>query len=140
MSSQTQEGKIFLAIDAIRTGRKVSIRHATKAYDVPYTSLYDRIKGRVTRHEVRNSRLQLTKAEKDTIVQHVLNLDLQGFPPRIKGVEDIANLLLATRGSKRVGKNWAYRFVQRRPELKSRFSRAYNFQRALCEDPELIKK
>jgi hypothetical protein len=52
----------------------------------------------------------------------------------------MANLLLETRGVKKVGKNWAYRFVQRRPELKTRFSRAYDFQRALCEDPELIKR
>src|SRR6266566_7637219 len=52
----------------------------------------------------------------------------------------MANLLLAIRTDKRVGKNWAYRFVQRRPELKTRFSRAYNFQRALCEDPNLIRK
>jgi len=52
----------------------------------------------------------------------------------------MANLLLETRGAKRVGKNWAYRFVRRRPELKTRFSRAYDFQRALCEDSELIKK
>jgi hypothetical protein len=52
----------------------------------------------------------------------------------------MANLLRTTRGAKRVGINWAARFVQRRPELKTRFSRAYDFQRALCEDPDLIRK
>ena len=54
------------------------------------------------------------------------------------GVEDMANLMLASRGRKRVGKNWTQRFVQRRPELKMRFSRVYDFQRALCENPETI--
>jgi RecB family endonuclease NucS len=53
-------------------------------------------------------------------------------------VEDIANYLLETRGAKRVGKCWAQRFVARRLELKTRFNRVYDFQRALCEDPELI--
>ena len=50
----------------------------------------------------------------------------------------MANYLLETRRAKRVGKLWAHRFVQRRPELKTRFNRVYDFQRALCEDPELI--
>ena len=50
----------------------------------------------------------------------------------------MANYILDSRGGKRVGKLWAHRFVQRRPELKTRFNRVYDFQRALCEDPELI--
>ena len=50
----------------------------------------------------------------------------------------MANLLLTTRHVKRVGKQWTYRFIRRHPELKMRFSRAYDFQRALCEDPDLI--
>jgi hypothetical protein len=53
-------------------------------------------------------------------------------------VEDIANYLRKCRRAKPVGKLWAYRFVQRRPELKTRFNRVYDFQRALCEDPKLI--
>ena len=40
--------------------------------------------------------------------------------------------------AKPVGKLWAHHFVQCRPELKTRFNRIYDFQRALCEDPELI--
>jgi hypothetical protein len=73
------------------------------------------------------------------IVQYILDLDSRGFAPRLAGVEDIANYLLETRGGKRVGKLWAHRFVQRRQELKTRFNRVYDFQRALCEDPKLIR-
>ena len=40
--------------------------------------------------------------------------------------------------ARRVGKLWAHRLVQRRPELKTRLTRVYDFQRALFEDPELI--
>ena len=50
----------------------------------------------------------------------------------------MANLLLATRQATPVGKLWPYNFVRRHPGLKTRFSRAYDFQRALCEDPALI--
>jgi hypothetical protein len=38
-----------------------------------------------------------------------------------------------------VGKNWIYEFVAGRNNLKSRFSRRYASQRALCEDPKLIR-
>ena len=50
----------------------------------------------------------------------------------------MANLLLESRNALRVGSLWAHRFVKRKPELKMRFSRAYNFQRASCEDPDAI--
>jgi len=50
----------------------------------------------------------------------------------------MANILLATRYVPPVGKLWPYNFVRRHAELKTRFSRAYDFQRALCEDLALI--
>ena len=37
-------------------------------------------------------------------------------------------------------KQWLYRFVQRREELRTRFPRAYGFQRALLEDPNELHK
>jgi len=51
----------------------------------------------------------------------------------------MANHLLATRDQRRVGKLWAHRFVKRVPELKTNFSRSYDFQRALCEDPKQLE-
>ena len=138
MSIQTQEARIILAIEAIYTTKEMSIRQAAKIYNVPETSLRYRIKGRVAKAELRNGRHQLTSNEEETIVSYILDLDSRGFPPRIYGVEDMANLLLEMRHAKPVGKLWAHRFVRRHSELKTRFSRAYDFQRALCEDPELI--
>ena len=37
-----------------------------------------------------------------------------------------------------VGECWVRRFLQRYPHLKSRYSRKYDYQRALCEDSEKI--
>ena len=50
----------------------------------------------------------------------------------------MVNTILASRGARHVGKQWSYRFVKRRPELKTRFSRAYDFQRALCENSDAM--
>ena len=51
----------------------------------------------------------------------------------------MANLLRQTRGASRVGPRWASNFVQRQPELRTRWSRLYDYQRAKCEDLEVIR-
>ena len=127
MSVHTQEGRIILAIEAIRTTKNLSTRAAAKTYNVPRMTLVDRMKGRIAKPEIRNARHNLTPSEEETLIRYILDLDTRGFPPRICSVEDMANSLLATRRAKPVGKQWAYRFVQRRPELKTRLSRAYDF-------------
>jgi hypothetical protein len=81
----------------------------------------------------------LTDLEESVIVQYILELDSKGFPPRLSGVEDMANRILAQRDAPRVGVNWASTFVKRHPELTTRFNRKYDYQRAQCEDPEIIR-
>lgn len=76
--------------------------------------------------------------EEGVIFQYVSDLDARGFPPNLGGVEDMANLIFASSGKGCVDNLQAHRFVKRRPELKIRSSRAYDFQRALCEDSDAI--
>jgi hypothetical protein len=73
------------------------------------------------------------------IVKHVLDLVARGFPPRLVDVADMANSLLAERNMGHVGKNWPNTFVKRRPKLKIKFNRKYDYRRALCEDPDDIQ-
>lgn len=94
--------------------------------------------GRIVKQEYRPVASLLTLLEEDVVVQKVLELDARGFPPTIAVVQDMANQLLAVRTQRRVGKQWPYRFIQRREELKTRFSRGYDFQRALCEDQDAL--
>ncbi|KAB2098612.1 hypothetical protein AG0111_0g13157 [Alternaria gaisen] len=51
----------------------------------------------------------------------------------------MADKLLAARGAGQVGQKWPANFVKRTDSLTTRFNRAYDRQRALCEDPVLIK-
>jgi hypothetical protein len=138
MEIQTQEARIILAIEAIRSSKKLSQRSAAKIYKVPQKTLSNRMAGRTYRPESKANCYKLNDLEEETLVRYILDLDTRGFAPRLAGVEDMANYILESRGGKRVGKLWAHRFVQRQPELKTRFNRVYDFQRALCEDAELI--
>jgi hypothetical protein len=70
-------------------------------------------------------------------------MDSRGAAPRPSTVREMANILLAARGSTRqltVGVNWASTFIGRRDELRTRFSRRYDYQRALNEDPKSLRK
>jgi hypothetical protein len=135
---QNQEARVNLAINAIRSSKKLSRRAAAKLYNIPEATLRDRMNGRHPRVETRPNCQLLTETEEEVIVQYILDLDSRGFPPLIEDIREMADHILGTRGTKRVGKQWPYRFIKRRGELCTRFSRAYDFQRALCEDPKII--
>jgi hypothetical protein len=139
MQVQTQETRIIIAIEAIRSAKQpLSCRKAAKIYNVPEPTLRARIAGRPSRRDTKANCRKLTELEEQVVLQHIIDRDARGFSPRLADVEDMANHLLEARTGKRVGKLWAHRFVRRQPELKTRFTRVYDFQRALCEDPEVI--
>jgi hypothetical protein len=66
--------------------------------------------------------MKLTAREEEVIVQHILELDLRGFAPRLAAVKDWADSLLAARYRDLVGVNWATNFVKRTPELEVKFN------------------
>ncbi|KAF7573919.1 hypothetical protein PtrM4_055420 [Pyrenophora tritici-repentis] len=51
----------------------------------------------------------------------------------------MADKLLAARGAGQVGQKWPANFVKRTDSLRTCFNQAYDRQRALCEDPALIR-
>jgi hypothetical protein len=58
--------------------------------------------------------IKFLKTEEDVFVQHILDLDARGFPPRLAAVKDVADSLLAERYRDPVGQNWAKTFVRLR--------------------------
>ncbi|ESZ89864.1 hypothetical protein SBOR_9747 [Sclerotinia borealis F-4128] len=139
MEIHSKEARIILAIKAIESNPKLTIRKTAQLYSVPRSTLDDRIRGKPNMAESRPKSYNLTELEEEVLIQYILDLDERGFVPKLSGVEDMANYILESRGAKKVGKLWAHRFVKRCSELKTRFNRVYDFQRALCEDPEFIE-
>lgn len=131
-----------MAVSASKKQEIQSIRQAARLYDVPYTTLHNRLHGSINRTEQRANGHKLTITEEDTLVQWISSMDKRGATPRPVAVQDMANILLSERGLTtspiQVGKNWVHNFISRRDELKTRFSRRYNYQRAKCEDPKVI--
>jgi hypothetical protein len=138
MSSPSKEARITLALKALENDKKLSIRAAAKLYNVPVSTLGYRRTGRAIRRDLPANLRKLTDLEEEAIVQYIIELFERAFPPRLCGVEDMANQLLRIRDAPPVGKLWAHRFVKRQPELRTRWSRRYDYQRAKCEDPKVI--
>ncbi|EED16700.1 transposon, putative [Talaromyces stipitatus ATCC 10500] len=127
-----QEGKILLAISDLKNGKIRSVLRASEIYQIPRTTLRDRLNGIEYRGEKR--------ANKESLLKWILDLDKRGLPPRPSLVEDMADLLLSQRGNRHVSERWVYRFVDCHPEVKLRFSRRYNYERAKCEDIKIIQE
>ena len=140
LQSTQNEGRISLAISAINQGQLQSVRRAAKSYDAVRTTLRRRRTGIRPRRDCTPNLRKFTDLEESVIIQHALDLDSRGFPPRLGAVEDMANQLLAARGGGKVGINWPSNFIKRTPELKTRFNRKYDYQRAKNEDPKAIQE
>jgi len=95
----TQESRIIIAIEAIQTSKKrMSRQAAAKLYNIPETILRARITSRPPRSEKRPNCYKLTDLEEEVLIRYILDLDSRGFAPQLNSIEDIANLLLKSRG------------------------------------------
>ena len=98
MVSTYNESDIQLAIRAHQRDPHVSILKLSKIYQVPNTTLRDRINGKPARRNIMANSRKLTVFEEEAIVSFIIDLDARSFPPRYSYVEDMANRLLAQRG------------------------------------------
>jgi hypothetical protein len=133
------EADIHLAISAIDRNQIQSVRAAAHTFAVPRTTLRHRRAGKAARRDCQPNSKKLTQLEEEVIVSYILDLDQRGFAPTYAAVRDMADKLLAARGGSPVGRDWPRNFVKRTDSLTTRFNRAYDRQRALCEDPVLIR-
>jgi hypothetical protein len=133
------EADIQLTISDIQSERFKSERRAAAIYNVPRTTVRRRRDGQRYRRDCEPNSKRLTKLEEEVIVQRILDESLRGVPPSKANVQDMADRLLRERGEKPTGKNWVDNFIKRTPELRTRWSRPYDHQRAACEDPAVIQ-
>ena len=135
----SNEADVQLAISSINTKQVKAGRTAAAIYNVAETTLRRRRAGTLARRDCQPNSKKLTQQEEEVIVKYILDLDARGFSPTYAAVRDMADRLLAARSAEKVGVHWPRNFVKRTDSLRTRFNRAYDRQRALCEDPVLMK-
>jgi hypothetical protein len=98
-----KEADIILAILALKQGQFRSARQAAATYNVPKSTLLDRLAGKPTRCDCQPNSLKVTPLEEEVVTRYILDLDSRGFPPSLDNVQVMANKLLADRSAKLVG-------------------------------------
>jgi hypothetical protein len=136
--ARSSEADIQLTISSLNKHQIKTVRAAAQAFNVPRTTLRDRRAGKPARRDCQPNSRKLTQLEEEVIVSYILDLDQRGFAPTYAAVRDMADKLLAARGAGQVGQKWPANFVRRTDSLTTHFNRAYDRQRALCEDLVLI--
>jgi hypothetical protein len=137
---KSNEANVNMAIQAIEMDQFGSNRSAATAFKVSKDTLTRRRKGVPARRDCTPNSKNLTELEEEVIVSHALDLDTRGFQLTYDLLREMADKLLTDRGARRIGVKWPSRFVDRKEELKLRVNRKYDYQRALNEDPEIIKR
>jgi predicted HTH domain antitoxin len=74
-SSVEREGRISLAVKAIQNGQIKSVREAARIFEVPRSTLQDRLNGIKFRKETRANSYKLTPIEEESLVKWILSLD-----------------------------------------------------------------
>jgi hypothetical protein len=142
--SVEQEGRILLAIKAIKNQEIFSIRDAARRFEVSRSTLQKRLHEHSFRHEARANEHKLTQFEEESLIEWILSMNLRENLFRSSLAKDMVNLLLASRettSSLIVGLNWISNFIKRHKDtIKSRFSCQYDYRRAQCEDLTVIQK
>jgi hypothetical protein len=123
-----QEGWIALAIEALKQGHFASVRAAARAYDMPHSTLQNRVNGHPIQYNRWSPNCKLTITEETTLVQWILSMDQRGPVPRPDAVWQMANLLRekqsdsdSSQGSC-VSKCWVINFIQQHQTLQTRYN------------------
>jgi helix-turn-helix, Psq domain/Tc5 transposase DNA-binding domain len=128
-----QEERIALAIEAVNASLppsggkpKLSLRQAAKAYGVPRSTLTDRYNGVGTRQEAHEFQQLLSAAQERILADWAKVQARRGVPISPSSLADHASDI----AGQPVGTSWQGRFMERHPDLKTRWTQSLEQCRA----------
>ena len=129
------EDNIQDAIRGLKNKEFPSIRSAARYFEIPHSTLIERMAGTKSRAESYETRQILSNAEEKTLVRWITRLTSTGYPvtPALlkEMAEEIRNQRVQIASSQHtaptepttIGHEWLYRFLNRHPSLKGTYSR-----------------
>jgi hypothetical protein len=126
------------AIDAIEKGLFLSVNKAADHFDLPRSTLHDRVGGKKTRQIARQKQQSLTSDEERTLVRWLTRLTRSGTPAAPRLAIEMATQIRDNRTRRqRVGldqyppldHSWLRRFRTRHPEISGVWSRQIDRKR-----------
>ena len=139
----SKEHRLTLAQEAVANHTAGSVLDAAKQFDVPRTTLQDRLHGITSHREAQERRQRLPPAAEKALQWMIIRLIEQGHPPRYSTIRELAFGWIQTNSAtsqyiQPLGVNWHEGFMARHPDLRAKWSRAIDQQRAFTNNPSLI--
>jgi hypothetical protein len=131
------EEDLRTAVTAYRNSEYTSIQKCAYAFNIPASTLSNRLSTRISRSKSHELQQILSTAEEETLLKAVTRLEKSGYPitlPLTRGLAEEIRLsrfcLSSTPTSyPPLGKRWLDKFRKRYPELKTVYSRSLNTSR-----------
>ncbi len=133
-----QEGRIEIAIQALRNKTVASINEAARVYEVPRSTLHDRARGLSYRETTRANCSKLDKIEEDSLERWILDMDARGKAPTFAAAREMANILLAQRSTNTVDgwmDGWMISFTPTPRERYAGFNNYIHLSLCNCRVP-----
>jgi hypothetical protein len=114
--SQELEKRITNALEAYHAAKKPNIAFFAREFNIPYSTFKGRVKGRQPRKGSTGGTKALEPEQEQALILWIDILD-QGFsPPNASQIQGAAEQIIQRHDpSRTLGKNWAYRFIDRLP-------------------------
>ena len=144
---KTQKGKSYSIADVEKAVADVkkgtSINAAGKAFNVPYATLYSRVKEKYPLNAKPGPSSILIPAEEKELVDWIFDMHKRGFPVIKNQLLDTVQMIVVKTGRNtpftngRPGKNWYQAFLKRHPELSERMCQNLTKARASVTEGSL---
>ena len=146
-ASAQKEAAIADALHDLQSGSIPSIRKASEAHNVPFSTLLRHHKGTKSRHESHTHHQLLSVGQEHALKMHLEALAAQGFPMTYKELKDRAQAfhndnINAQQAQLPAGlsQKWARGFLYRHPELMGYFSRSLDHSRTKASNATTISQ
>lgn len=134
------EESMKMAYSAVMN-HELSIREASARFCIPYTTLCDRVNGRVKFGSHSGPVCYLNDNEEEEIVTFLSSAASMGFARSKKEVLCVVEAILASKGTPRcISNGWWESFVKRHPQLCLRKAEKVSAARHSATDPVILDK
>jgi len=139
----SQEERITLAHarwnEASAANENPSQAKLARQYEIPSSTLWNRINDRMTA-AARNQQFQRLSPEEEAAIRDwILRLQAWGWSPRVKQVRSIAKeLLIKKNDDKSVEVNWSQKFLKRHSQIKTVYISSLDKERAMTQNHDIL--
>ena len=141
LTGRSQEEVLQLAITAVRASwnettnsHSLSLCQAAIAFDVPPATLTARFNGRSTCQDAHENQCCLTSSQEDVLSNWLCSRARRAIPVTPRGLLEIVSCLVG----ESVGASWTTRYLNRHPELRTRYTQSLEKCRADNVNPTTI--